>query len=81
MVDEVVSGRKAWRERSIAPIIREDLQKGDALIVAELSRLGRSMLVIMEMLSQCAQKGIRVYAAKGNWKSTAASNPRSWRWY
>jgi len=68
MVDEVVSGRKAWRERSIAPIIREDLQKGDALIVAELSRLGRSMLEIMEMLSQCAQRGIRVYAAKGGWK-------------
>jgi DNA invertase Pin-like site-specific DNA recombinase len=68
MIDEVISGRKSWRERSIAPIIMLDLQKGDVLIVSELSRLGRSMLEIMEMLSQCAQKGIRVYAAKGNWK-------------
>lgn len=68
MIDEVISSRKSWRERSIAPIIMLDLQKGDVLIVSELSRLGRSMLEIMEMLSQCAQKGIRVYAAKGNWK-------------
>lgn len=68
MVDEVISGRKSWRDRSIAPIILNDLQKDDNLVVAELSRLGRSMLEIMEMLSQCTQKGIKVYAAKGGWK-------------
>ncbi len=68
MVDEVISGRKTWRDRAIAPIILEDLSKGDALIVAELSRLGRSMLDIMEILSTCSQKGIRIYAAKGGWK-------------
>lgn len=68
MVDEVISGRKSWRERSIAPIILEDLQTDDALIVAELSRLGRSMLDIMEILATCIQKGIRIYAAKGGWK-------------
>lgn len=68
MIDEVVSGRKSWRERSIAPILLNDLSAGDCLIVAELSRLGRSMLEIMEMLSHCTQKGIKVYAAKGSWK-------------
>jgi len=68
MVDEVISGRKSWRERSIAAILQDDLSKGDNLIVAELSRLGRSMLEIMEMLAHCAQKGIHVYAAKGGWK-------------
>jgi DNA invertase Pin-like site-specific DNA recombinase len=68
MVDEVISGRKSWRERSIAAILLTDLTAGDALIVAELSRLGRSMLEIMEMLSICTQNKIRVYAAKGGWK-------------
>lgn len=68
MVDEVISGRKSWRERSIAGILLTDLSKGDCLIVSEMSRLGRSMLEIMEILAQCAQRGIRVYAAKGNWK-------------
>ena len=66
MSDEVVSGRKAWRERSIA-IVLDGLGKGDNLIVAEMSRLGRSMLEIMEILATCARNGVRVYAAKGNW--------------
>lgn len=66
MVDEVVSGRKPWHERSIGPIL-EGMQKGDILIVAEMSRLGRSMLEIMEILATCSRQGVRVYAAKGNW--------------
>ena len=66
MVDQIVSGRKAWRERSIATVLA-DLSKDDNLIVAEMSRLGRSMLEIMEILATCARNGVRVYAAKGNW--------------
>lgn len=50
----------------IAEIIAE-FKKGDILIVSELSRLGRSMLECMEILSVAAQKGVRVYAVKGNW--------------
>jgi DNA invertase Pin-like site-specific DNA recombinase len=38
------------------------------LIVPELSRLGRSMLEIMEMLSVSRQKGISIYAVKGGWE-------------
>lgn len=66
IVEEVVSGKTGWRERKIAEII-DQAQKGDALIVAELSRLGRSMLEIMEILSQAVRKGLRIYAAKGSW--------------
>jgi DNA invertase Pin-like site-specific DNA recombinase len=65
-VEETVSGRKSWRDREICGVL-EGLSKGDVLIVAELSRLGRSMLEIMEILSIATQRGIRVYAAKGNW--------------
>jgi DNA invertase Pin-like site-specific DNA recombinase len=36
--------------------------------VSELSRLGRSMLECMEILSIAAQKGVNVYAVKGNWR-------------
>ena len=42
-VEEVASGRTPWRTRRIAQVL-EELQGGDALVVAELSRLGRSML-------------------------------------
>lgn len=44
------------------------LGTGDVLIVSELSRLGRSMLECMEILSLASGKGIQVYAVKGNWR-------------
>jgi DNA invertase Pin-like site-specific DNA recombinase len=66
-VEETVSGRVSWRQRQIAQVL-DDLQAGDRLIVSELSRLGRSMLECVEILSIAAQKGIGLYAVKGEWQ-------------
>ena len=66
-VEEKVSGIKNWKERKIKQII-DGLGDGDHLIVPELSRLGRSMLEIMEMLSIAKDKGINIYAVKGGWE-------------
>ena len=66
-VEEKISGKISWRKRKVAEIL-EELGKGDALIVSELSRLGRSMLECMEILSVTLQKGVSVYSVKGNWK-------------
>ncbi len=66
-VEETVSGRVSWRRRKIAQVL-DDLESGDTLIVSELSRLGRSMLECMEILSIAAQKGIDLYAVKGEWQ-------------
>jgi len=60
-VEEKVSGKVSWRRRQIAVILELALE-GDALIVRELSRLGRSMLECMEILSLAMQKGVRIYA-------------------
>ena len=65
-VEEIVSGRVSWKKRKIAEIIKE-FTKGDTLIVSELSRLGRSMLECMEILSVAVEKGVKVYAVKGTW--------------
>jgi DNA invertase Pin-like site-specific DNA recombinase len=64
-VEEKVSGKISWRKRKIAQIL-DTAQKGDNIIVSELSRLGRSMLECMEILSIATQKGINVYAVKGD---------------
>ncbi|MBP7868123.1 MAG: recombinase family protein [Acidobacteria bacterium] len=66
-IEEKVSGRVSWRKRRVAEAL-DVLQEGDSIIVNELSRLGRSMLECMEILSLAAQKGIRVFAVKGNWQ-------------
>lgn len=66
-VEEKVSGKISWHKRQIAAIL-EQAQEGDAIIVSELSRLGRSMLECMEILSLAMQKSVRIYAVKGNWQ-------------
>jgi DNA invertase Pin-like site-specific DNA recombinase len=65
-VEEKVSGVKTWRKREIAKAV-ESLSNDDWLIVPELSRLGRSTLDILEVLSLLREKGVNVYALKGNW--------------
>ena len=66
-VEEKVSGTKNCKNRKIKQVI-DSLSKGDRLIVPEFSRLGRSMLEIMEMLSILKDKEVNVYAVKGNWE-------------
>jgi DNA invertase Pin-like site-specific DNA recombinase len=66
-VEETASGRVPWRRRKIATIL-EQLQPDDTLVVSELSRLGRSMLECMEILSIATQKGINLHAVKGEWQ-------------
>lgn len=66
-VEETVSGRISWKSRRIAEVL-DDLDSGDALVVSELSRLGRSMLECMEILSIAVQKRINIYSVKGDWR-------------
>jgi DNA invertase Pin-like site-specific DNA recombinase len=66
-IEEKASGKISWRKRKIAQVI-DDLQKGDNLVVSEMSRLGRSMLECMEILSIAMERGVHVYSVKGNWR-------------
>ena len=66
-IEEQASGRISWRKREVAQAL-EELQSGDNLVVSELSRLGRSMLECMEILSIASKKQINIYAVKGNWQ-------------
>jgi DNA invertase Pin-like site-specific DNA recombinase len=66
-VEEAVSGKVSWRKRKIASIL-DEMESGDKIIVSELSRLGRSMLECMEILSIATQKGLYIYSVKGNWQ-------------
>ena len=64
-IEETVSGKKSWKVRKIGALIPL-LSKGDILIVTELSRLGRSMLEIMEILSILLRKGVELHVVKSN---------------
>jgi DNA invertase Pin-like site-specific DNA recombinase len=64
--DNAVSGTIPWRQRALGDLM-DRMGGGDALVVAELSRLGRSMLEIMEILAEATRREIRIYAVKGGW--------------
>jgi DNA invertase Pin-like site-specific DNA recombinase len=66
-VEEKVSGRIHWKQRKIGEIL-ENLNSGDCLLLNEFSRLGRSMLECMEIISIATQKGINICTVKGNWQ-------------
>jgi DNA invertase Pin-like site-specific DNA recombinase len=67
-VEEKISGYKgSWKDRKIKSVI-DDLEKGDKLIIPEMSRLGRSMLEIMEILAIAKENGIDIYDVKNGWE-------------
>lgn len=64
-VSESISGTVAIEKRRLGKTIRK-MKKGDLLICTELSRLGRNMLMIMEILNRCTQKGVAIRTIKDN---------------
>ena len=66
-VEEKASGTIHWKKRELGSII-DSLSEGDHLIVSEFSRLGRSMLECMEVMTHCLNNKINLYAIKGQWR-------------
>lgn len=61
--DEGVSGGVSYRDRKLNDIVRK-IKAGDTLIVSELSRLGRSMGDISNLLEELKSIGIRLIIIK-----------------
>jgi len=54
-IEETISGTKAYDKRQLGCLLKR-IQKGDIIICAELSRLGRNLFMIMEILNICMTK-------------------------
>lgn len=66
-IEETISGTKSYKKRELGRLLRR-LRSGDILICSELSRLGRSLFMIMEILSYCMTKDIRVWTIRDNYR-------------
>jgi DNA invertase Pin-like site-specific DNA recombinase len=55
--DEATSGTVDWKIRDIYNAVNDGV-KGDTIVVAELSRLGRSLKQVLEIVEICKDKGI-----------------------
>lgn len=66
-IEETISGTKSYSKRELGRLLKK-VQKDDLIICAELSRLGRNLFMIMEILNICMTKECRVWTIKDNYR-------------
>ena len=62
-IEETISGTKSYSKRELGTLLRR-VRKDDLIICAELSRLGRNLFMIMEILNICMTKECKVWTIK-----------------
>lgn len=66
-IEETVSGTKAYDKRQLGRLLGK-VKKDDLILCSELSRLGRNLFMIMEILNHCMTKECRVWTIKDNYR-------------
>jgi len=66
-IEETISGTKNYKKRELGRLIKH-MNKGDLIVCAELSRLGRNLFMIMEILHLCMDKGCSVWTVKEGYR-------------
>lgn len=66
-IEETISGAKGYDKRKLGALL-DRAGDGDLIICSELSRLGRSLYMVMEILSMCMDKGCRVWTIKDGFR-------------
>ena len=64
---EVISGTKSPNKRKLGKLM-ENVKEGDLIICTELSRLGRSLIMIMNVLQHFLEKNVSVWTIKDGYK-------------
>ena len=65
-VEDKVSSCIEWNKRKIGHLIQEQAQKGDTIIFAEVSRMARSVLEVLDILKISMEKELKIYVSKQN---------------
>lgn len=66
-IEETISGTKNYTKRQLGNLLKK-IQKDDIIICSELSRLGRNLFMIMEILNICMTQECRVWTIKDNYR-------------
>jgi DNA invertase Pin-like site-specific DNA recombinase len=66
-IEETISGTKTPDKRLLGPLL-DEVKSGDLIICSELSRLGRSLFMIMSILNQLMINDVRVWTIKDNYR-------------
>ena len=63
ITDEGVSGGKDPDKRNLGPLLKL-IKKDDVIISSEISRLGRDLYMVMDILHFCMERGAMIYTVK-----------------
>lgn len=66
-IEETISGTRDYSARRLGRLLKK-VGSGDLIICSELSRLGRNLFMIMEILNICMNKGCRVWTIKDRYR-------------
>jgi DNA invertase Pin-like site-specific DNA recombinase len=66
-IEETISGTKTPDKRLLGSLL-EEVKSGDLIICSELSRLGRSLFMIMSILNQLMINDVRIWTIKDNYR-------------
>jgi DNA invertase Pin-like site-specific DNA recombinase len=66
-IEETISGTKNYDKRKLGDLLNQ-VQKDDLIICSELSRLGRSLFMIMSILNKLMETGARVWTIKDGYR-------------
>lgn len=66
-IEETISGTKNYDKRKLGSLLKM-VEKNDLIICSEMSRLGRNLFMIMEILNICMTKECRVWTIKDNYR-------------
>lgn len=66
-IAETISGAKAVDKRRLGKLLK-GVHKDDIIICSEISRLGRSLFMIMSVLNRCMEIGAKVWTIKDNYR-------------
>jgi len=66
-IEETISGTKIPEKRLLGSLLA-DAKKDDLIICSELSRLGRSLFMIMSILNHLMLNGVRIWTIKDNYR-------------
>lgn len=66
-ISETISGTKNYSKRKLGALLKK-VSPGDLIVCSEISRLGRSLFMIMEILNICMTKECRVWTVKDGYR-------------
>lgn len=66
-ISETISGTKEVDKRRLGKLLK-GVKKDDIIVCSEISRLGRSLFMIMSILNRCMEIGAKVWTVKDSYR-------------